>query len=175
MEDGRYSSHDIADIHYIYGLCDGNANRAVREYVRRYPNRQTPHARTFIRIHHRLAENGIRHPADERARLISPLEEEEILHLITENPKMSVRLISIRLDERYSPDLTPLDLFLWGTMKQKVYVDVPNTREELIRKIIEVGNELRNDKAMIRRSTQHVSVRATACLQHQGGHFEQWL
>nr|CAH7730665.1 unnamed protein product [Callosobruchus chinensis] len=58
MEDGRYSSHDIADIHYIYGLCDGNANRTVREYARRYPNRQTPHARTFIRIHHRLAENA---------------------------------------------------------------------------------------------------------------------
>ncbi|CAG9792705.1 unnamed protein product [Diatraea saccharalis] len=355
MENGHYSNHDVADIHYVYELCDGNANRAVREYARRFPNRPTPNARTFIRIHLRLAENRIRQPANERFRIISPSEEEEILRLITEDPKLSVRRIAIRLglskwtvwrvfkreglhpyhfkrvqeiiepdyggravfcswilrmtrsepnflkkilwtdeatftrsgyvnhrnehlwlhenpyavrestfqhqfsvnvwagmigniligplilpavmnglrflqfletdfldalieiplayrrrmtlqldgapahfatnvrshlNENYpmwigrggtiawppcSPDLTPLDFFLWGTMKQKVYVDVPNTREDLIRKIIQVGNELKNDKAMIRRSTQHVSVRATVCLQHDGGRFEQWL
>lgn len=39
-----------------------------------------------------------------------------------------------------SPDLKPLDFFLWGTMKQKVYVNVPNTREELIANIIRTGN-----------------------------------
>ncbi|CAG4939112.1 unnamed protein product [Colias eurytheme] len=74
-----------------------------------------------------------------------------------------------------SPDLTPLDYFLWGTMKQKVYVNVPNTKKELIEKIQQVGDELRADKAMIKRATQHVSIRAPACLQHNGGHFESWL
>lgn len=34
-----------------------------------------------------------------------------------------------------SPDLIPLDYFLWGHMKQKVYATGPNTREELVAKI----------------------------------------
>jgi hypothetical protein len=39
-----------------------------------------------------------------------------------------------------SPNLTPLDFFFWGTIKQKVYFEVPNTREELISRIVAVGN-----------------------------------
>lgn len=355
MEENYYSSQHIADIHFVYGFCNGNANRAVREYAQRYPNRPTPNARTFIRIHLRLSENGIRKPANERVRLVSPEEEEEVLRLITEDPRLSVRLIAnrlnlsrwtvwrilkreglhpyhfrrvqniidpdyatrsvfssfinrrVRLDpnflkrilwtdeatftragitnhrnahlwlqenphavrassfqhefsvnvwagmiddiligplvlpatmtgprfleflkgqffdallelplsyrnrmilqldgapahfavivrdhlnERYSPwigrggpvawpprspDLTPLDFFLWGTMKHRVYFDVPNSREELISKIIATGNELREDREMIRRSTQHVAIRATACLHRNGDHFEQFL
>ncbi|KAJ8937532.1 hypothetical protein NQ318_000358 [Aromia moschata] len=30
-----------------------------------------------------------------------------------------------------SPDITPLDFFLWGTIKNKVYATKPQTREEL--------------------------------------------
>lgn len=350
-----YSNEYIADIHFIYGFCNGNANEAVREYARRYPNRPTPNARTFIRIHLSIAENGIRRPSNERGRLLSLRYEEEILEIIAENPGLSVRRIATRLglskmsvwrvlkkeglhpyhfrrvqelnepdflrrlvfaswinrrvrsdpnfckknlwtdeatftrsgyvnhrnehlwlqenphavkdssyqhqfsvnvwagiiddvligpiilpatmngprfleflqtdfldallelpihyrsgmllqmdgapahfavsvrnyvNENYapwigrggtiswpprSPDLTPLDFFLWGTIKQKVYVEVPNTREQLIDKILQVANELREDKEMIRRSTQNISIRAMACLQHSGGHFEQWL
>lgn len=44
-----------------------------------------------------------------------------------------------------SPDLTPLDYFLWGHMKQKVYATVPNTREELVVKIMSVAEEIRSD------------------------------
>ncbi|CAK1591759.1 unnamed protein product [Parnassius mnemosyne] len=39
----------------------------------------------------------------------------------------------------------------------------------------DVGNELRQDREMIRRATQHVAIRVTTCLQHRGGHFEQFL
>lgn len=347
MEERRFSSRDVANIHFVYGFCDGNANAAVREYARRFPDRPTPNARTFIRLHSNLSEYGIRRPANERTRLVSPREEEEVLDLITQDPQLSVRRIAIRLglskwtvwqilkrqglhpfhfrrvqdliefsswilrEERSnpnflkrimwtdeatftrsgytnhrnehlwlqenphavrpssfqhkfsvnvwagmiddiligplilpatlngprfleflqndyqdalselpltyrarmilqldgapahfavivrnylnntyptwigrggtiawpprSPDLTPLDYFLWGTIKQKVYVDVPNTREELIEKILQVGDVMRADKAMIKRATQHVSIRATACLQQNGGHFESWL
>lgn len=355
MEDRQYSSQHTADIHFIYGFCNGNANAAVQEYARRFPNRPIPNARTFIRIHARLAENGIRRPADERVRLVAPQDEEEILRLITHDPRLSIRRIANRmnlckwtvwrvlkreglhpyhfrrvqdiiepdyaarsvfcawitrrarrdqtflrrimwtdeatftrsgftnhrnehlwqlenphavrqssfqhqfsvnvwagiiddilvgpiilpatmngprfleflqtefhdalmelpiayrrrmilqldgapphfaidvrnyLNEHYvpwvgrnghiawpprSPDLTPLDYFLWGALKQRVYVDIPRTREELVQRIIEHGNILREDNEMIRRSTQHVAIRATACLQNQGGHFEQLL
>lgn len=354
-EVGHYSSQHIADIHFVYGLCNGNGARAVLEYARRFPNRPTPNARTFVRVHLRLGNNGIRRPVNERHRLVSPEDEEDVLRMITEDPKLSVRLIANRLNlskwtvwrilkreglhpyhfrrvqdiiepdyaarsvfsswisretrndtsflnsilwtdeatftrsgitnhrnshlwlhenpdavrpstfqhefsvntwagiidniligplilpstlngERFlefletqffdrlmelplsyrtrmilqldgapahfatrvrnhlndnyspwigrggtiawpprSPDLTPLDFFFWGTMKQKVYHEVSNTREELISKIIATGNVIRQDQEMIRRSTQHVSIRATACLQNGGGHFEQLL
>lgn len=53
-----YTSRELADIHFIYGFCDGNANAARREYERRFPNRQVPNVRTFIRSHQRLSEFG---------------------------------------------------------------------------------------------------------------------
>lgn len=350
----EYSSQHIADIHFVYGLCNGSANRAVVEYARRFPNRRTPNARTFVRIHLRLAENGIRRLGNERTRVLSLQDEHEILQMITQDPSLSIRRIANRLslskwavwrilkreglhpyhfrrvqeilepdyvraifcswilrETRYdpnflkrimwtdeatftrsgytnyrnehlwlqenphairpssfqhkfsvnvwagmiddiligpiilpetmnsprflnfletdffdallelplayrtrmilqldgapahfallvrnhlnanysswigrggtiawpprSPDLTPLDFFLWGNLKRRVYVNVPNTREELAEKIIQAANELREDRAMIQRSTQHVALRATACLQRQGGHFEQFL
>lgn len=74
-----------------------------------------------------------------------------------------------------SPDLTPLDFFLWGTMKQRVYLEVPTTREELLQKIMTAADELKADRAMIKRATQQVALRATSCLLNNGGHFEQLL
>lgn len=53
-----YSSRELADIHFIYGFCEGNAHAAQREYQQRYPNRQLPNVRTFIRSHQRLSEHG---------------------------------------------------------------------------------------------------------------------
>ena len=31
---------EYCDIHFLYGFCDGNANAAVEEYRRRYPERR---------------------------------------------------------------------------------------------------------------------------------------
>lgn len=41
-----------------------------------------------------------------------------------------------------SPDLTPLDFFLWGSLKEKVYKDRPATVNELINKITTVCREI---------------------------------
>lgn len=98
MPDGQYSNQHVADIHFVYGLCNGNANRAVTEYARMFPNRPTPNSRTFVRIHLRIAEHGIRKPANERLRLVSPEEEEDILRLITQDPRLSVKRISNMLN-----------------------------------------------------------------------------
>lgn len=355
MANRQYSSQHIADIHFVYGFCNGSANLAVQEYRRRYPNRPTPSRQTFIDVHSRLAERGIHRPVNERARLISPEDEEEVLRLIAHDPRLSVRRIaaqlqlskwsvwrilkreglhpfhfrrvqdvigidyatrsvfcawlnrSARYNRRFlqkilwtdeakftragitnhrndhlwcsvnpkavrqssfqhefsvnvwagiindrligplelpptlngarfleflqtqfadslmelplsyrqhmwvqldgapahysravreylnthhspwigrggviawpprSPDLTPLDYFLWGHMKQKVYATVPNSREELVAKIMAVGEEIRADLDMIRRSSGQVAQRALVCLQAGGGHFEQLL
>ncbi|GBP03382.1 Voltage-dependent L-type calcium channel subunit alpha-1C [Eumeta japonica] len=37
-------------IHFVYGLCIGNATAAVCEYHRKYPNRRAPDAYTLIRV-----------------------------------------------------------------------------------------------------------------------------
>lgn len=74
-----------------------------------------------------------------------------------------------------SPDMTPLDYFLWGTMKQRVYSVPINTEEELRGRIVHCVNYIKNNPEMIRRATQQIAVRAGLCLQERGGHFEQLL
>lgn len=44
-----------------------------------------------------------------------------------------------------SPDLTPLDFYLWGWMKQKGYFEPVNTREELLERIRVAAAEIRAD------------------------------
>lgn len=41
-----------------------------------------------------------------------------------------------------SPDLNPLDFFLWGFLKTQVYRDNPQTLEEIMQKIVENLNEI---------------------------------
>lgn len=352
-----YSASEIADIHFVYGFCNGIAAVAVVEYQRRFPSRRPPTARTFTNIHLRLREHGIQAAPNERSRLLSLEDEDEILRLIANNPRLSTRLIGRRLgishwsvwqvlkneglhpyhfrkvqnliqsdyaarvvfcawinrkirqepdvlnrilwtdeakftragitnhrnehlwmaenphairpgqfqhefsinvwagllndqligpivlpdhlngerfleflqndfleeaplvfrwrrqrrpfylqmdgapahfsrnvrahvDANYtpwigrggtiawpprSPDLSPLDYFFWGTMKQKVYREVPNTREELLQRIMATAEEIKNEREMVIRATQQVGLRAIACLQNNGGHFEQLL
>ncbi|EFN72314.1 hypothetical protein EAG_00021, partial [Camponotus floridanus] len=35
-----------------------------------------------------------------------------------------------------SPDLTPLDFFLWGKLKEEIYKEVPTTQENMRQRII---------------------------------------
>ena len=70
----------------------------------------------------------------------------------------------------YSPDLNPLDFFLWGYLKDRVYANTPTTLEEL--------------KTSVERHTQEIPLqmcqivianfkrRLTACIRQKGAHFE---
>lgn len=80
----------------MYGFCNGSANLAVQEYRRRYPNRPTPSRQTFIDVHSRLAERGNQRAVNERNRLISP-QDEGMLRLITNDPKLSVKRFAVQL------------------------------------------------------------------------------
>lgn len=42
-----FTNAEYADIHFVYGFCNGNANAAVQEYRRRFPNRRIPNDRVF--------------------------------------------------------------------------------------------------------------------------------
>ncbi len=51
------------------------------------------------------------------------------------------RLVPVGLWPPQSPDLTPLDFFLWGHLKNKIFVTPPATIEELKRLItVEIQN-----------------------------------
>lgn len=75
-----------------------------------------------------------------------------------------------------SPDMTPLDFFLWGVMKQRVYSTPINSEAELINRVMECANHIKNEEArMVQRATAQITHRATLCLQQRGGHFEQLM
>lgn len=70
-----------------------------------------------------------------------------------------------------SPDLTPLDFYLWGRIKQEVYQTPVNTKEELVARVRAAFEGLSPQE--IRRATvDGVSTRLTLCLNINGHQFE---
>ncbi|KAJ4447130.1 hypothetical protein ANN_09131 [Periplaneta americana] len=51
-----YSNQELAEIHFMCGKADGSAALARRLYQERYPQRQCPDRKTFVRLHYRLCE-----------------------------------------------------------------------------------------------------------------------
>lgn len=94
----NFTNSELTDMHFTYGLADGNAYEARRIYQARYPNRILPDPRTFSRIHRRLHETGtfkVDHSAKGVHQTVRTLElEEGILHEIEENPATSTRKIA---------------------------------------------------------------------------------
>lgn len=72
-----------------------------------------------------------------------------------------------------SPDLSILDFFVWGFIKNKVYCTLSNTLEELRNKIQLAAQEITPD--MLRKSRNNLLHRAQICINQNGGHFEQFL
>ncbi|GFS76946.1 hypothetical protein TNCV_3756211 [Trichonephila clavipes] len=48
---------ELADIHFIYGLANGNGRVAVQLYGERYPTRRQSNHQTFTRVHQNLVEH----------------------------------------------------------------------------------------------------------------------
>ena len=74
-----------------------------------------------------------------------------------------------------SPDLNPLDYFLWGHCKTLVYAQRPNTVEELRNRIVNAFQTIRNTVGIFHRVNGSMYRRIEACLLANGGHFEQML
>lgn len=72
-----------------------------------------------------------------------------------------------------SPDLTPLDYFLWSHIKEQVYKQQINNREELHERIIEAIATITPE--MVTNATNNLLRRAQLCIQCDGGHFEHLL
>lgn len=93
-----YTNSEMAEMHFIYGLANGNAREAQRRYIERYPNRLIPDPRTFTNIHRRLMETGSFHNKNVdagRPRAVrTPQIEEAVLNELNEHPETSTRKVS---------------------------------------------------------------------------------
>lgn len=72
-----------------------------------------------------------------------------------------------------SPDLTPLDFFVWPFVKHRVYQMEPANLDELRQCIIDVFNMI--TPQMLRNVHGHILRRLQLCLAMDGRHFEQYL
>lgn len=72
-----------------------------------------------------------------------------------------------------SPDLTPLDFFLWGYLKDQIYQTLPHDRDDLINRIQTAI--LRISPQMLRRVRESFVRRVVLCEEHDGGYFEHLL
>lgn len=70
-----------------------------------------------------------------------------------------------------SPDLTPLDFFLWGHLKSKVYNrTMPGDEDDLLARIQEATDTVTEE--MILCAQQDIIERARKCVAVNGGYFE---
>ena len=74
----------------------------------------------------------------------------------------------------YSPDLNPADFFLWGFLKERVYLDpVPKTIEQLKNNIRREAKKLKID--MVKRAIDNMNSRVQNLLCRKGAWFEKLL
>lgn len=72
-----------------------------------------------------------------------------------------------------SPDLTPLDYFLWGYLKERVYKTRPVNIDDLKQRI---SNEIDTITVeMLRNVRDEFSLRLAHCQAQEGRHFEHLL
>lgn len=72
-----------------------------------------------------------------------------------------------------SPDLTPLDFFVWPYVKHRVYQLEPESIDHLKQCIIDAFNTITPE--MLRKVHQHIVKRLQQCIAVNGGHVEQFL
>jgi hypothetical protein len=90
-----YTNPENADIHFVYGFCDGNAAAAAREYQLKYPDRRHPERRVFEAVHRRLRETGSFKPRTLVGRGRCNMKDDEaVLDAVNGNPSSSTRRIA---------------------------------------------------------------------------------
>ena len=83
------------------------------------------------------------------------------------------RFISKNLWPPRSLDLTILDFYLWGYLKDKVYEGNPQTIDNLKISVIQRMQEI--TPSMLKRFSKNMLKQVQLCLLEKGGHFEHLL
>lgn len=112
----QYSLAEYTDIHYVYGLADGNASLAKRLYTERFPGRHQPSHKVFTAVHSRLRESGSvtkrSHRSGRPITVRSLAFEEAVLQQIDDNPSTSTRAIAHNMDASKST--------VWRTLHEQL-------------------------------------------------------
>lgn len=74
-----------------------------------------------------------------------------------------------------SPDLTPLDFFLWGNMKRLVYSTPVENEMDLVARVVEAAAIIKDDVPCFERVQRSMIDRFRLCNRVEGRHFEQLL
>lgn len=72
-----------------------------------------------------------------------------------------------------SPDLSPLDFFLWGNLKDKLYTDRYASVEDMCNTVTEILHNIHHNT--IARAVNDLHRRTHACIYVDGGHFENLI
>ncbi|KYN14888.1 hypothetical protein ALC57_12900 [Trachymyrmex cornetzi] len=75
------------------------------------------------------------------------------------------------LSDGASPDLNPLDYFLWGHLKSLVYTIPIENENDLRNRIVASCEAIRNTPGIFERARQSLRRRLDGCIMVQGGHF----
>ena len=75
----------------------------------------------------------------------------------------------------WSLDIRPLDFYLWGHIKSKVYETEVPSREEIWRRVQESVTSIHNNPGFLERVRQSLQRRAEASIVHEGGRNSEHL
>jgi hypothetical protein len=74
-----------------------------------------------------------------------------------------------------SPDLTPLDFYLWGWMKSEFYKRNVDTRDEIPDCILGAAAHIKKGQDQLRRRTRHPRTRVAKCTEVDCGIFRKFI
>ncbi|KAJ4432160.1 hypothetical protein ANN_20776 [Periplaneta americana] len=74
-----------------------------------------------------------------------------------------------------SPDLTPLDFFLWGDVKRFMYETPNHTAEDLVARVVEAAHVIRDNVGLFERCRYSIVRRYQLCNAFNGRQFEHHL
>lgn len=74
-----------------------------------------------------------------------------------------------------SPDLNPIDFFVWGYYKEIVYAKNISNVAELRRKLRQAEETIKNNRTAFARLKENFLRRCRICIEHEGRHFENFL
>jgi hypothetical protein len=74
-----------------------------------------------------------------------------------------------------SPDLNPLDFYLWGHLKSLVYATPVNIQQELWQRVWVACDTVKTSLGLFERVRQSTVRRARACVEMEGSNFEHLL
>lgn len=146
-----YSQRDYAEMHYYYGYAQGNAGLAARLY------------------RDMLIRRGGRQPATYPDR-----------HVFRSylNDRFPERWIGrsgpIAWPPR-SPDLNPIDFFIWGYYKELVYHSEFSTLQQLKSKLSEAAEKIQQKTQVFQDLRINFLRRCRLCIEAGGGHFEHLI